>query len=265
MADYGRFNDLVVDLDDAGILTCTLNRPEQFNTYTPDTLEEIYALCDRVAKDRAVHVVLLTGAGRAFCTGGDVKRFVSGETDVNAMLAESMADDAPKGFAKLPQPCIAAINGDAVGGGVNFALQCDVILAARRARFGFAYSRIGLSPSAPMLQIVPLLVNLNRAKEYIFSGEIFDAAEAERIGLVNHVYDDDELMPRAKKLARRIAAGAPLSNRYAKLLVNRELAERNNLIRAAASALMALTTHSEDYREGTRAFVEKRKPDFKGR
>jgi enoyl-CoA hydratase len=264
MPEYDRFPNLKVTVEN-GVLTCTLNRPEQLNAYTLPMLEEINELCRQIAKDSTIRVVVLTGAGRAFCAGGDVKRFDSGETDVNAAVLENLTDNTPKGFSSLPQPTIAAINGDAVGGGVNFALECDVILAAENARIGFGYSRLGLSPSAPMLTLVPLLVNLNRAKEYVFSAELFPAREAERIGLVNHVYPAEELMPATYRLAGRIAAGSPLSIRWAKLLINKELRERDNLIRTASGALMALSTHTEDYREGVRSFVEKRKPNFTGR
>ena len=168
------------------------------------------------------------------------------------------------GFLDLPQPTIAMINGDAIGGGFAFALQCDILLAADTARIGFAYSRIGLSPSTPLLALTPLMAALNLVKEYVFTGELIGAGEAMRIGLVNHVYPAAELDKRARELAARIASASPVSTRFAKLILNKEIRKRNIELDTTSEALLALSAEMGDHAEGKLAFVEHRRPDFKG-
>jgi enoyl-CoA hydratase/carnithine racemase len=263
VGEYDGYESVKVTVED-GILTCTLNRGEQLNAYTPDVIDEIDALTSVIAGDDAVRVVVLTGAGRAFSAGGNVAKMDSGDTDVAAIIRRSIARGGARGFGALPQPTIAWVNGDAVGGGVALALACDIIVASASARVGFAYSRIGLSPSGILVEVLPLLMNLNRAKEYLFTGELIEAHEAERLGLFNHVYPDSEASAHVYALARRIAAGAPTSLRWAKVLVNKELQARAQLIGTAAAALQALSSLDGDFREGARAFVERRAPNFTG-
>ena len=166
---------------------------------------------------------------------------------------------------EVEAPVIVAMNGDAVGFGATLALFGDVIIAAETARIGDAHVRMGLVAGDGGAVIWPLLVGVHRAKEYLMTGDLISATEAERIGLINHVVPADELLPKARALAERLAAGPTWAVRWTKASINKLVRERMNLILDTSLAYEALSLGTEDHKEAARAFMEKRKPDFSGR
>jgi enoyl-CoA hydratase len=247
------------------VLRCVFNRPELLNAFDPEIFDEIARLCKVVGPDKDIRVVIVTGEGKAFCVGGNVKKFASGETDSQKIIRDAfLTHHEHPGFLGLPQPTIAMINGDAIGGGLIHAMQCDILVASSRARLGFGYAKIGLSHSAGIISLTPLMTSLNLAKEYMFTGELIPAEEALRIGLVNHVYPAEELEQRTAELARKIVEVSPVSTRYTKLLLNKEIRKRSVEFDVSSDALVALAAGMNDYAEATRAITERRKPKFTG-
>jgi 2-(1,2-epoxy-1,2-dihydrophenyl)acetyl-CoA isomerase len=248
------------------VATITLNRPEARNALDIVMRRELAAALDEVQADAAARVLILTGAGGHFCSGGDVKtmrekRHTAAEGRARVELLNVMVSR----LVDFPKPTIAMVDGYAVGAGSNLALCCDLIVASDRARFGELFWKIGLVPDGGGTWLLPRLVGLARAKELIFTADIIDAAEAERIGLVNRVVPAAELERTTRALAEKIAAGPPAVLTMAKHMVNR--AATSDL--AAALDLEAfsqgLAIASEDHQEGLTAFFEKRPPQFTGR
>jgi 2-(1,2-epoxy-1,2-dihydrophenyl)acetyl-CoA isomerase len=259
------YQTLIVERTGA-IATITLNRPEARNAIDLTMRQELVAGLDEVEADEAVRVLLLTGAGGHFCAGGDVKsmrarRSTAAEGRARVELLNRMV----LRLVDFPRPTLAMVDGYAVGAGTNLALCCDVVVASERARFGELFNKIGLVPDGGGTWLLPRLVGLARAKELIFTGEVFDAAEAARIGLVNRVVPAADLERVARALAEKIAAGPPGVLGLAKHMVNR--AATSDL--AAALDLEAysqgLAVASDDHQEGLAAFFEKRTPKFTGR
>jgi len=165
---------------------------------------------------------------------------------------------------EVEQPIIAAVNGDAVGLGATLALFCDIIIASEKARFGDPHVRVGLVAGDGGAVIWPLLCGVAKAKEYLMTGDLISAAEAERIGLINHVVPPGEVMPKAMELAHRLANGPTRAIRWTKLACNKRLRDEVNLVLDASLAVETISMLTEDHREAARAFVEKRSPKFKG-
>jgi enoyl-CoA hydratase len=165
---------------------------------------------------------------------------------------------------EIEQPIIAAVNGDAVGLGATLALFCDVIIASEKARIGDPHVKVGLVAGDGGAVIWPLLCGLARAKEYLMTGDLMSATEAERIGLINHVVPPEDVMPRALELAHRLANGPTRAIRWTKLSCNKRLRDEVNLVLEASLAVETISMFTEDHKEAARAFVEKRAPKFKG-
>ena len=246
--------------------TITLNRPEARNALDLTMRQELLAVLDDIEADAVVRVVILTGSGGHFCAGGDVKtmrqkRHTAAEGRGRVELLNAMV----LRLVNFPKPTIAMVDGYAVGAGSNLALCCDLIVASDRARFGELFWKIGLVPDGGGTWLLPRVVGLARAKELIFTAEVIDAAEAERIGLVNRVVPVAELEQATLALAEKIAAGPPAVLKMAKHMVNR--AATSDL----ASALdleafsQGIAIASEDHQEGLAAFFDKRPPKFTGR
>ncbi|HEY8489664.1 MAG TPA: enoyl-CoA hydratase/isomerase family protein [Dehalococcoidia bacterium] len=266
------YQDIVVSSED-GVGTIRINRPHAMNAGTGQTWAEMNRALDGFERDASVRVVVLTGTGRAFCAGDDVKelfqRRLEGdlpEPDV-AAEAEALRRHEPVGLDRLvtyPKPTIAAVNGVAVGYGCDIALMCDFRIAARSARLGEVFIRRGLIPESGGLLILPLLVGWEKAHELVLTGEIIDAEEACRIGMVGRVVADEELMDATRELAARLMAGAPLAQRMAKegfrLAREGTLAQFFDYQRKAQELMF----RSADHREGVRSFLEKREPNFTG-
>jgi 2-(1,2-epoxy-1,2-dihydrophenyl)acetyl-CoA isomerase len=259
------YQTLIVERAGA-IATITLNRPEARNAIDLTMRQELVAALDEVEADEAARVLVLTGAGAHFCAGGDVKsmrahRSTAAEGRARVELLNRMVQR----LVDFPRPTLAMVDGYAVGAGTNLALCCDLVVASERAKFGELFNKIGLVPDGGGTWLLSRVVGLARAKELIFTGEVFDAAEAARIGLVNRVVPIAELERVTRELAEKIAAGPPGVLRLAKHMVNR--AATTDL--AAALDLEAysqgLAIASEDHQEGLAAFFEKRQPKFTGR
>jgi len=250
----------------AGALaTITLNRPDARNALDFVMRGELAAVLDEIEADEAARVVILTGAGGHFCSGGDVKTMRTRHTAAEGRGRVEMLNRMVLRLVDFPKPTIAMVDGYAVGAGSNLALCCDLIVASDRAKFGELFWKIGLVPDGGGTWLLSRVIGMARAKELIFTAEIIDAAEAGRIGLVNRVVPVAELETTTRALAEKIAAGPPAVLRMAKHMVNR--AATSDLAGAldleAFSQGVAIS--SEDHQEGLAAFFEKRPPKFTGR
>lgn len=247
-----------------GILTLTLNRPDALNSFTVGMKEELLAAFKAAARERDTRVVILTGAGRAFSAGQDLKeRQAPGVADLGTEL-RTRYNPIVLAMRRLEKPIIGAINGVAAGAGISIALACDIRLASDRASFIEVFSRVGLVPDTGSTWFLPRLVGPARAAEMIFTAEPVDAATAERIGLVNRVVPADQLMDEARVLARKLAAAPPLALALAKRALNRALDSGLENALEYEAQLQSIAGRSSDHVEGVAAFVEKRAPRFTG-
>lgn len=269
MVDAARYQTLLID--QAGkVATVTLNRPERLNAVNDVLHRELEDLFGALNDDDSINAVILTGAGRAFCAGGDMKAVADQPaTPADAYRAPVTFSRGPRrliiNLLEVEAPIIVALNGDAIGLGATLALLGDVIVASEAARIGDTHVRMGLVAGDGGAVIWPLLVGVHRAKEYLMTGDLIPAPEAERIGLVNHVVAPDQVLPKARELAERLANGPTWAIRWTKAAVNKLIRERVNLILDTSLAYEALTTGTDDMREAGQAFLEKRPPKFTGR
>jgi 2-(1,2-epoxy-1,2-dihydrophenyl)acetyl-CoA isomerase len=247
-----------------GVLTLTLNRPDALNSFTVEMKEALLAALKDAARDKAVRVVVLTGAGRAFSAGQDLKERQG--PDVNDLGSELRARYNPIVLAmrRLEKPIIGAINGVAAGAGVSIALACDIIIASDKASFMEAFGKVGLVPDTGSTWFLPRLVGPAKAAEMIFTADSVDAATAERIGLVNRVVPADTLMEEANGLASRLAKSAPIALALAKRALNRALNSGLEDALEFEAQLQSVAGRSKDHKEGVAAFVEKRPANFTG-
>ncbi len=265
MASYDQYENIKIDVKD-GVAVCTLNRPDALNAVTRQMHGELESLFGQLGGDRDVRAIVLTGAGRAFCAGGDVKEMGGDEPDDRpAGIFDSGARQLVTKLLSIEQPIIAAVNGVAVGLGATLALLCDVVFMAESARIGDTHVQIGLVPGDGGAVIWPLLVGPARAKEYLMTGDLIPAPEAERIGLVNHVVADDKVLDDALAFAARLAGGPTMAIRFKKLSTQRTILQQAFQSMDVSLALETITGTSHDYKEATTAWSEKRTPKFKGR
>ncbi len=220
MIDYGVYEDLLIEKDD-GVMTITLNAPDNLNAFTAGMHNALSRIWTDIHDDPEVDVVVLTGAGRAFSAGGNVVAMQT-KIDDPDLWDQGMPEAKRIIFRMLEcdKPIIARVNGHAVGLGATIALFCDVIIAAENAKIGDPHVNAGLVAGDGGAVIWPQLIGFARAKEYLFTGDLMTAAEAERIGLINHCVPMDELDDKVYSLARRLASGASKSIRWTKQVVN---------------------------------------------
>jgi len=251
------------------VATVTLSRPEVRNALDHAAYAELEAAFRQAQRDPDVRCVVLTGADPAFCSGDDVKAIMLGaeKESTVASLRQVRPRPTPAALAVLEcdRPVIAAVNGAAVGWGMDLSLFCDIRIASEKAKFGELFIRRGLIADIGGLWRLPQVVGPSRAAELLFTGDVIDAREAERIGLVSRVVPHEELMPAARALATRIAANAPLALRYMKEGLRRATYGDLGELGAYVGSTLATLFATEDHREGALAFVEKREPRFQGR
>jgi enoyl-CoA hydratase len=258
-----RFANFIVErADDKAV--ATFCREERLNAFDQQTFRDLIQLADDLESDDSVSVIVFTGRGKAFVAGADINEYIDIEVldYVNFQrLGRRMYDR----WEAFPKPVIAAVNGYALGGGFEFVLVADLVVASDRAQFGLPESKLGLLPGGGGTQRLARLVGRNKAKEMLMTGDLVDAAKAERLGIVNVVVPSDQLMQSAGELADKILARAPLAVRMAKQLVNDGL---NASLSSAITQEMGMTAtlyDSRDAKEGIAAFIEKRSPVFSGR
>lgn len=253
-----------------GVATILLNRPRAFNALHKEMIDEFLFILRQAEEDREMKVLVLTGAGRAFCFGADIGEFNHRENQEqsgsnHALLLLEKVQEIVRLLSALPKPTLAAINGFATGLGLDLALACDLRIAAQRAKFAEAYISMGLVPDGGGTYFLPRLIGLGRAAELIFRGEPLNAMEAERIGLINRVVPNDQLDASAREWAIKLARSPSLGLRFAKEALHKNL--QGDLLSAlqTEAGFQKLCLASEDHREAVQAFQEKRKPIFKGR
>lgn len=251
-----------------GIAKLTLNRPDKMNAFTPEMSDGMYNAVKDTATDKNVRVLIITGTGRAFCSGADVKAMAQRASSPDRQQSSATPDKAATALHLLMQQCnkpiIGAINGVAVGAGLDFACACDIRIASDKARFAQLFVRRGLIPVAGGTYFLPRLVGLDKAFLMTWTGDMIDAHEAERIGLVTMVVPHDELEIVAMELAEKLAKGAPLAIQRSKRAIYDSLAlDLEESLKYAGSIVQELM-QTNDHKEGARAFVEKREPVFRG-
>ncbi|HET9986467.1 MAG TPA: enoyl-CoA hydratase-related protein [Longimicrobiales bacterium] len=261
MADY-RF--LSIERDDA-IATVTVNRPEKLNALNADTIAELDAAFRELEADAAIRGVVLTGAGeKAFVAGADIAELAQ-MGPVSGVRVSRQGQDAFRFLERMRKPVIAAVNGFALGGGLELALACHLRIAGENARFGLPEVKLGIIPGYGGTVRLPRLVGRGRALEMILTGDMIDATEAHRIGLVNQIVPRAQLMEAARGLAAKIAANGPVAVALALEAVDFGYHASTEDALRLESNLFGLLASTDDMREGMTAFLEKRKADFHGR
>jgi 2-(1,2-epoxy-1,2-dihydrophenyl)acetyl-CoA isomerase len=262
------YQSLLFDVQDR-VATLTLNRPDRLNALGGTLREDLYDAVLKCGGDASVRAIVITGAGRGFCSGGDVKamseRNQSGEAAPPSERFTPIRDRIILAMRDCPKPIIAAVNGAAAGAGMNLALACDMRIASKTAKFSQAFVKRGLHPDWGGTYFLPRIVGIAKACELIFTGDSIDAAEALRLGIVTAVYEPEALMPEAVKLARKIADGPPIAISGAKRAIyhNQDVDLRAAL--EFETFAQNVSRDTEDAKEGVRAFVEKRAAVFRGK
>ena len=275
-------SDVIREQRDNGVTVLTLNRPDSLNAMGGELMPLLSEYLAEAARDRKTRVVVLTGAGRAFCAGGDVKGMAAGRdilsrgnSDNGERSPASMLYSSVEGLRAsqratslmlhaMPKPTIAAINGHAVGAGLSLALSCDIRIASDKAKLGTAFRNVGFSGDFGGSWLLQRLVGMGKAKELYLGGDILMADEAHRIGMVNRVVPHDDLMTEALAVADHMAAGPALA--YARMKENINKGSTIDFATALDNEAMnmQLSGMTQDHQEAAKAFVEKRQPVFKG-
>lgn len=246
------------------VATITLNRPKSLNSMNDALIDGVHAALDKAQADAEVKAVVLTGAGKAFCAGGDLS-FLNGlESAAEKKSFIAKVGNVAKRITTLPKPVIALVNGVTAGAGVNLMLACDLVYASANARFGESFSKVGLIPDCGGLYFLPKAIGIHKAKELMFTADLIDAYTAEGLGMLNAVYEDAELKDKVYAMADRLAKSAPLSIELIKKYLNDvdlTLDEVLNIEETTQPLLMG----TEDCKEGIAAFYEKRAPKFTGK
>ena len=264
------YEDVKYDVAPDGVATLTLNRPEVMNALRPQTSKEMFEALADVRTNDAVRCLLLTGEGRGFCAGDDFQAIFLAE-DRDKRKSDHQIRRIKEGEPSLDQifalekPTIAAVNGPAVGYGMDIALYCDIRIASDRAKFGWFFVRRAVMGTIGGTYILRQLVGLSKAFELTLTGDLVDADEALRIGLVTKVVPGDQLLDEARAMARKIAAGPPLTQQLIKRSIHRGLGYDWKTLGEYQQAMGDVLWETEDHMEGVHSFLEKREPDFRGR
>jgi 2-(1,2-epoxy-1,2-dihydrophenyl)acetyl-CoA isomerase len=248
-----------------GIAKVTINQPKILNCLVKAVFDELYAATVELDADDEVKVVILTGAGRAFCAGGDINRFKEGFSLKSGIDYVDSVHRVEKNWINLKKPTIAMVNGLAMGAGISLALMCDIIIASEEAKMGFAFVNMGIIPDMGAAYFLPRAVGPAKAKELLLTGRVIDSKEALDIGLVNRVVPVDKLEKEVIDLAIQLTKGPSFAISNTKRMINMSLDMDFNNMLSLESILQSSCFQTEDSIEAVNAFLEKRKPSFKGK
>lgn len=244
------------------VATVTFNRPEALNALNSELLKELGQMVDEIESDDSVYVAVFTGQGKSFIAGADISEM----SDLGAVEGQLFGALGQSVFLKVEnmlKPTIAAVNGFALGGGMEFAMSCDIRVASEKAKFGQPEVGLGITPGFSGTQRLPKLIGLGKAKELIFTGKMIGAAEALELGLVNSIYEPEKLLDKAREMAEQIATNAQIAVRLSKKAINegynKDIATGNNL----EAGYFGLCFSTEDQKSGMKAFLNKEKASFK--
>lgn len=257
-----KYANLILEKED-GIGLLTINRPEALNALNVDVLKELEQATIEIAADDEIKVVIITGAGKAFVAGADIK-YMQPLNAVQAREFGAVGHSVLRNIEKLEKPVIAAVNGFALGGGCELAMAADIRLASENAKFGQPEVGLGITPGFGGTQRLPRIVGEGVARELIYTADVIDAQEAYRIGLVNHVYPADTLLMEAKKMAAKIMKKAPLAVKFSKAAINRGMQVDIDTALSIEADLFGMCFATGDQKSGMEAFLNKAKPEFKG-
>jgi enoyl-CoA hydratase/carnithine racemase len=266
--NYEKYQYLKVEVDAEGICTVTMNRPDVLNAAGGPMHPELEKVWLDINDDERVKAVILTGAGRAFSAGGDLKgmaqRVGTPDNFRHALKAPANTRRLWQNILELQPPLIAAVNGDAMGLGCNLALFCDITVISETARIGDTHVKVGLVAGDGGAVMMPLLIGISRARDLLMRGRVLYGKEAHEIGLITHVRPQEQVLEEARAIARELAALPKYAVAWTKLSANKAVKEQLNLVIDTSMAYEMLTMNSNDHAAAVKAFVEKRKPEFKG-
>lgn len=267
MTQYSDYENITVEKSE-GVALLTINRPDFRNAVSHDTHLELERVWLELSEDDEVKAIVLTGAGKSFSAGGDVKNMARRAGTVEGLqFALRTPGDARRmlqNILEVRQPIIAAVNGDAVGLGATLALFCDVVVIAEDAKFGDSHVKVGLVAGDGGAVIWPMLVGPARAKEFLMRGKLMSGSDASDMGLANYAVPREEVMEKAIDIAQELTSLPEHAVQWTKLSVNKAVKDQLNLIMDASIAYEMLTIQTHDHKEAATAFAEKRRPQFKG-
>ena len=267
MSRYDMFTHLLIQIEDR-IATVTINRPETLNAINVEVHRELEQIWGVIDSDPDIDAVIVTGAGKAFSAGGDIKRMQARAGTLeglhHALGIPAAARRIVHGLLDMQQPVIAAVNGDVTGLGATIALMCDAVIIAEDARIGDTHVLAGLVAGDGGAAIWPLLVGPQRAKEFLMTGKLIRGAEALELGLANATCPADQVVAQAREMAVRMLRSPKWAVRWTKLAINKWVRQQVDLILDAGLGYEVATLFTEDHKEAANAFAEKRRPQFKG-
>lgn len=269
--DYSKYSFLNVDKAPNGVVTVTMNRPDTRNALDDDAHEEMRDIWLDLGNDYEADVIILTGSGKAFCSGGNINNmgdadrpFGGGRPKHPLAVMGAEARRVARHMLDVEQPIIAAVNGDAFGLGASLALMSDIIIVSETARLADTHVKVGLVAGDGGAVIWPLLIGPHRAKEFLMRGNRITGAEAAAMGMVNYALPTDQVMPRAVEIADELAAGSPLAIRWTKYAVNKSIKATYEQVFDVGIALEMVSMTTRDHEEGKAAFFERRPPRYTG-
>lgn len=247
-----------------GIATITLNEPNSQNALSSAIIEGLDHNLNSIIHDSSIRAVILTGNGKSFCAGGDIKGFSNVTTAASGRKYMQKHSHFLKELVNMEKPVIAAVNGFAIGAGFSIAMACDIVIASTKAKFGLGFNKVGLVPDLGALYHLPRIVGIARAKELVFSDRILSASEARNYGICLEVVEDEQLLNCANNLANSFKANPPIAIGLTKTILNHSMESSLEEILREEAMVQGIAFKTQDHQEGVRAFFEKTKPNFTG-